>query len=56
MVAIDPDGVPVCDGHVNEEKLAELVAVGTERPALDYKAAPCSSKCRDRRLISNRSR
>ena len=37
-MTIDHDGVPVCDGYVTREKLSELMAVGTERPALDYKA------------------
>ena len=34
----EPVEVPVCDGRTNEEKLAELLQIGTETTALDYKA------------------
>jgi hypothetical protein len=40
-------GIPVCDGRTNLEKLAELLEISTERPALDYKATTDLSKTED---------
>lgn len=37
-VASPPEEIPVCDGRTNLEKLAELLEIGTEKTALDYKA------------------
>jgi hypothetical protein len=34
----EPLEIPVCDGRTNEEKLAELLQIGTETNSLDYKA------------------
>jgi hypothetical protein len=34
----EPIEIPVCDGRTTREKLAELLEIGTEKTALDYKA------------------
>lgn len=36
--AYEPIDIPVCDGRTTREKLAELLEIGTEQTALDYKA------------------